>query len=261
MLSELVDGAFGDDGARLGHDVRACGGVGLLAWLLADPSPEVQMTSLIILGNLCSDSVDAHSRLTKRALLPSARSVISCVYTEDPTILLAASGALQNLTSERDWAELAASHDAHLRLEQLLGHEDARVVRYASGALQNIARSQREALHLSERAKEAIRLRSREHAVEGLAQERARATIARAFARIPEATRRQRMERGRHRRRVVRRTDTESVISSTSTWSYEIGPFVRSRPASACSQASASSRASSHASSYRSAKSSTVWDI
>ena len=51
--------------------------------------------------------------------------------------------------------------------------------------------------------------------------------------------------------------DTESNVSS-STWSYEIGPFVRSReasrPSSACSHASSHASHSSHAS-YLSARS------
>ena len=83
-LAELVDAAFGEDGARLGMEVRAVGGLPILAWLLADPDVYAQQTSLMILGNLCSDSVDPHSKATKEALLPHARSVLSCVYTDDP---------------------------------------------------------------------------------------------------------------------------------------------------------------------------------
>ena len=59
------------DGARLGQEMRANGGIALLSWLLADPNPEVQQMSLMILGNLCSDSVDANSSATKQALLRS----------------------------------------------------------------------------------------------------------------------------------------------------------------------------------------------
>ena len=142
-LAEMIDGAFGDDGRDLGEQMRANGGVALLSWLLADPSPDVQQMSLMILGNLCSDSVDSNSSATKQSLLRcgGARAILSCVHTEDPAVLLFACGALQNLCYERDWAELAVSYDVHLRLESLLTHEDGMIVRYASGALQNITRA------------------------------------------------------------------------------------------------------------------------
>lgn len=133
-LAEMVDGAFGEDGEQLGLAVRANGGVALLSWLLADPSPDVQQMSLMIIGNLCSDSVDANSKETKRLLLQSggARAILSCAFTEDPAVLLFACGALQNLCFEVAWSELAVSHDVHKRLESLLFHEDAMIVRYAS---------------------------------------------------------------------------------------------------------------------------------
>ena len=127
-LAEMVDGAFGDDGIDLGAEVRANGGIALLSWLLADPSPEVQQMALMILGNLCSDSVDANSRATKALLLQTggARAILSCVHTEDPAVLLFACGALQNLCYEAEWCELAVNHDIHRRLEALLFHEDVR---------------------------------------------------------------------------------------------------------------------------------------
>ena len=261
LLAETVDGAFGEDGARLGEEVRASGGVSVLASLLAHPDDAVQQTALCILGNLVSDSVDPHSRKTKGALLPSARSVVSCVYTEDPVLLCFACGALQNLTSEREWADLAVTHDVHIRLEQLVCHEDGRIVRYASGALRNIATALKLS-DLSDLAQMAIKERANEHMREGRQKERARETLSRAVARIPAGRRRMRQERGRlRRRRTGLRQDTESDCTM-STWSFEIGPFVRSReasrnvsrPSSACSHASSHSRASSHAS-YLTAKS------
>ena len=185
-LAELVDGAFGVDGAELGLAVRANGGIALLSWLLADPSAEVQQMALMILGNLCSDSVDSNSRATKALLLQSggARALLSCVHTEDPAVLLFACGALQNLCFEPDWSELAVAHDIHIRLQGLLCHEDAMIVRYASGCLQNITRS----LHidgLSELAVEAVKERNLEHRREGWLEQRARMRIARALLDIP----------------------------------------------------------------------------
>jgi len=247
-LAEHVDAAFGEDGARLGMEVRATGGIPLLAWLLADPDIFAQQTSLMILGNLCSDSVDPHSRATKQALLPHARSVLSCAYTEDCGLLLFACGALQNLTSEKDWAEHATAHDVHLRLEALCQHEDGRIVRYASGALRNIAAAL-ELANLSDTARDAITERAAAHVREHDEKLAANIVLRRAVRMIPDEKRRQRHQRGslrRRDRRALRPMDTASNCS-TSTWSYEIGPFVRSRdasvsrPASACSHTSAAS--------------------
>ena len=142
--------------------------------------------ALMILGNLCSDSVDSNSRATKALLLQSggARALLSCVHTEDPAVLLFACGALQNLCFEPDWSELAVAHDIHIRLQGLLCHEDAMIVRYASGCLQNITRS----LHidgLSELAVEAVKERNLEHRREGWLEQRARMRIARALLDIP----------------------------------------------------------------------------
>ena len=73
LLAELVTTAFGEDGEVLGQAVRDGGGVPQLAWLLADPSPSIQQQALLVLGNLCSNSVDPSSALTKRMLLQVGR--------------------------------------------------------------------------------------------------------------------------------------------------------------------------------------------
>lgn len=265
-LAEMVDTAYGDDGARLGEAVRDGGGVKLLAWLLSDKDEAMQQTSLGVIGNLCSDAVDSNSVATKRALLPYARSILSCVYTSDTATVCLACGALQNLTAERDWAELAVDHDVHLRLEQLVvthrvDEPEGHIVRYASGALRNITASGaldlRGKTTLSPLAVEAISERDTRHQIESLEQRRARAIVAKAIARIPPERRQQRYELGLRRRRQIYRLDTASDCDSGTTWSYEIGPFIRSRdqsregsrPASACSHDSGS-----HAS-YRTASS------
>ena len=84
-LADQVDGAFGDAGVELGQQVRSNGGIPLLSWLLADPAPEVQQTSLMILGNLCSDSVDTNSCLTKQLLLTSGGARATSLLPAKPT--------------------------------------------------------------------------------------------------------------------------------------------------------------------------------
>ena len=121
--------------------------------------------------------------------------------SEDPAVLLFACGALQNLCYEADWSELAVSYDVHLRLESLLAHEDAMIVRYASGALQNITR----ALNLtddslSSEAMAVVKERSLEHRREAFVQQRALAAIAKSFREIPYEMRQRRHESGRRRK-------------------------------------------------------------
>lgn len=96
-LAEIVGTAYGEDGADLGAEMRARGGVALLASLLADELAEVQQAALLVLGNLVSDSVDSASAETKRVLLQcgAAKALLSSVYASDPYVLMLACGCLQ----------------------------------------------------------------------------------------------------------------------------------------------------------------------
>lgn len=241
-LAGLVDTAFGDDGTALGEEVRTCGGIPLLTWLLADACPEVVQTSLMILGNLSSDSVDANSTATKEVLLQcgGARAILSCVHTDDTGILLGACGCIMNLTYTREWSELAVEHGLHRRLESLLTHEESLVVRYASGALNNITRAL--SLHdLSDSALEAVKERSLEQQREEWLRQRATRRIAAACSTVPMWKRQQRHDRGVRRRQ---RAANLEVSDITDSWSWTSsswgGSRANSRPSSA---------ASSHASS------------
>ena len=177
-LSDLVDSAYGDDGAALGEAVRAVGGLPLLGWLIVDPSPLVQQEALLILGNLCSDACDPNSALTKKMLLDTGahRAIIMAIGSPDPTVLLYACGALQNLCHDDEWARLLISHKVQQRLESLVSHEDARVGHYAAGALKNmLTRVGQDASALSSTALEAVKQRDHEAKVEAFRYKRARA--------------------------------------------------------------------------------------
>ena len=206
-LSEIVGSAYGDDGAAIGEAVRANGGPAILTWLLADPDPYIQQLALMVLGNLCSDSVDSYSGLTKLALLGcgGARAVLSCVHTEEPAVLVFACGALQNLCYERGWAELVVVHNVHRRLESLLQHGDQMVVRYASGTLKNITHALVDgpdlAAALSADALEAVRERGMVKRREEFVRARARALLCAAVAAIPMCEREERHASGEERRR------------------------------------------------------------
>jgi len=202
QLSEVVNEVYGDDGAELGRAVRQGGGIPLLSWLLADPSPDIQQSALLVLGNLCSDSVDPQSASTKHALLQcgGARALIACAYSDDDYTLVLACGALQNLCFDREWAHQVVRHNLQPRLEALLAHEDQMIVRYASGALTNLA-AQRRTDQLSAEALAAVRQRVSQAEAERDVVRRATECIARAARAIPAATREQR--RFRHKQRLA----------------------------------------------------------
>ena len=106
VMCEWVNSAYGDVGAALGAAVREKGGVPVISKLWSDRDVLVQQRSLLILGNLCSDSVDASSAATKEILLQcrAEHALLACAHSEDPTVLLLACAALQNLCQDVSWA-------------------------------------------------------------------------------------------------------------------------------------------------------------
>ena len=204
MLAGVVDEAFGEDGVELGEAVRDGGGIASLARLLSDSSAEVQQQALLVLGNLCSDSVDQESATTKRALLAcgGARELLRCIYSQDEGTLLIACGALQNLCIDPAWAAEALRRGAVPRLEELLAHEDARVVRYASGALTNLAHRQAD-VGISEEAIEAVKARVSQVEAESKLRQRAVGRIASAVRAIPPSARARRVAAARRRLEVA----------------------------------------------------------
>ena len=94
-LCEWVNSAYGDVGAALGVAVRQKGGIPVICKLWNDRELLVRQRSLLILGNLCSDRVDADSAETKAILLQcrAEDSLLACTWSDDPSILLLACGA------------------------------------------------------------------------------------------------------------------------------------------------------------------------
>ena len=115
------------------------------------------------------------------------------------------------------------------------------VVRYASGALQNITRALQleEETLLSPLAMQAVKERALEHRLEEFVQRRAVAQISKAFARIPEPLRQQRHENGRRRRQRAAQLDRHDPLNASRT---------SSRPSSAASSKSTSSYVSARSS-------------
>ena len=194
-LSEVIGAAYGEAGAEVGQAVRNGSGIALLARLLADPYPQVQQQALFVVGNLCSDSVDTGSDVTKMLLLQhgAGRSLIAHAFSDDRYTLTLACGALQNLCGrgasgsdghDREWSKLVvqvcplpplrvraclrpspvpfptiAQYGVHQRLEQLVSDDDPLIRRYASGCLNNIATHRLKITQMSDEALAAVKLR------------------------------------------------------------------------------------------------------
>ena len=122
-LSEMVTWSYGADGARLGEIMRTHSGLSQLTWILADPRQplEVHQQTLLLLGNLCSDSVDAASMLSKRFLLMSGveRIIFNFLRSEDEYTLMFACGCVQNLCHDTDWSARALAHQVDAQLSRV----------------------------------------------------------------------------------------------------------------------------------------------
>ena len=185
QISAFVSEAYGPEGAELGMALRDSGTIELLAKLVSDPNMEVRAHALLALGNLCSDSVDPASSSTKSLLLDLSmeNSLMDCIASDNSSVLLVACATLQNLCHDAEWAKRVVTVGVEARLEKLVGHQDARVVRYASGALKNLtiasATMGTPRPQLSARATDAVRTRELEASVEEFMRRRATQAIRR----------------------------------------------------------------------------------
>ena len=160
--------------------------------------------TLLVLGNLVSDSVDPGSAATKIALLQSenaAAALIACLDDIDDAQTLAfAVGCLQNLCHDREWSVLLVAQHVHTTLEALLMHADPFVVRYASGALKNMSVTLQEKGDLfSQRAAAAVTERSRSADVEEFRYRTAAARIVKAINNMPPDIRLRRLLKAKER--------------------------------------------------------------
>ena len=124
-LAELVEGADVAAAATLGHFLRGAGAPARLLMLLPHADAYVQQATLLLLGNLSSNTVDPQSWRTKAELIslggfgklvPLLRAQAS-PGDDDEVTLLYALGAVQNLCTELRCATqlLDAATDARLR--------------------------------------------------------------------------------------------------------------------------------------------------
>lgn len=107
-LAEVVDLAEGEWATVLGEWARTTGALEAILELISQDAPHVHVPAMRILGNLSSDAVDARSRETKervRELQGFPRLLPHCL-SEDRNTLMYALGAVQNLCTIDEYAEL-----------------------------------------------------------------------------------------------------------------------------------------------------------
>lgn len=201
VLADVVGAAFGDSGARIGSAVRDSGALEDMRELLE--MPPAREATLLVLGNLVSDSVDPGSSATKIALLQcegAAKAIIECIdQAKDAQALAFAVGALQNLCHDREWSDLLVHRGVHSTLEALLTHPDEMVRHYSSGALKNMTTTLQNVTIVSQTALNAVGTRSHEANVEEFRYRRAAAVIVRYIQATPADARLERLLRAKER--------------------------------------------------------------
>ena len=119
-LAAVVDVAEGELATVLGEWARTSGALEAVLVLISHAESHVHVPAMRILGNLSSDAVDAYSRETKervRQLDGFPRLLPHCL-SEDRNTLMYALGAVQNLCTIDEYAELIAP--LRPRLEELV---------------------------------------------------------------------------------------------------------------------------------------------
>ena len=125
-FTQLLNSCTLSEGLELGHQIRIEGGVLRLCQLLLDPSPDVVSLALWCLGNLCSDSVDPQSKVTKALLLECGAelAILRCLASQEVSTLVYAAGLCLNLSSSAEWCAVMLVEGAIVRFEQLVHHSE-----------------------------------------------------------------------------------------------------------------------------------------
>ena len=116
-------------------------GIPVLAKLWSDYELLVKQRSAAQFSATCAPTLSMPSRARTKEILLQCRAehaLLACANSDDPTVLLLACAALQNLCQDAGWAHAVMECGFLPRLEVLVRHEDTNVVRYVAGALQNL---------------------------------------------------------------------------------------------------------------------------
>ena len=141
QLAQVVDTSFGDDAVQVGGYLREHGVLKSLVWLLEhSDAVAIQQTTLLILGNLASDAVDASSTLTKVRLkeLGAFEALLPHLFSDVWLTLVYALGAVQNMCTDVEYVEVMQDTGVVARLQELAATEDPQLEKYAKGCLSNM---------------------------------------------------------------------------------------------------------------------------
>jgi hypothetical protein len=122
LLAMLLENVTGQQARLLGEFLREACALELLVEQLDEHDMLTVQRTLMILGNLCSDSVDANSALTKQALLGTAALNRIVMHMEDPVpaTRLYAVAALQNIVVDEALALAAIEEGAVRAIERVV---------------------------------------------------------------------------------------------------------------------------------------------
>ena len=113
-LAQLVDTSFGTRAVRLSQMLSQNGGVSALAALASHPREWLHQTSMLVLGNLASDSSDVEVALKASGhfvrLLPHLAS-------DNPATVTFALGAIRNVCGDADYVGIMQRQGAMRRLQ------------------------------------------------------------------------------------------------------------------------------------------------
>jgi len=139
QLAALVDEVEGASAVQLGRTIRDFGALpellNMLQW------PLTRQPALRVIGNLASEAVDRNARLTKEMIyeLKGFERILPLIWEDDELILVYALGAIQNLCTYPEYAQLMQKNGARERLQALIALPGSRQRQhFARGCLNNM---------------------------------------------------------------------------------------------------------------------------
>jgi len=139
QLAESLGRATGDDGERLGHELRESKAVPKLLALLQHNSAREDV--IFVIANLASDSIDPEAGQTRQMLHAhgAIKKVLPSLYVDTGTgrLRLYTLGAIQNLCTNRKHGKLLRRLGIEPRLRELV-NRGGLCEQYALGCLCNI---------------------------------------------------------------------------------------------------------------------------
>eukprot|EP00966_Prymnesium_polylepis_P066011 1531572-Prymnesium_polylepis.1 len=130
-LGKQLDTVSGDDAATLCASIRECGAIQRLVDLLDHSQPLVYRMATMVLANSAALEVDPLGAQSSKRMILNAGGfpkVVAKVFSEEPTTIMYACGAVQNLCfADLRCVETLQRMGADARLQQLSQSADPRI--------------------------------------------------------------------------------------------------------------------------------------